>query len=214
MAVARADHPVHGRAPERQVEAVGVDLPGDVDVLGVPGPPAGDDGDVVEPVGLAPRLEDADLDLSHLAASCTSVVHTRRRPRRSSTIPSATLGSAPGGRVWHRRGRPTGTARTGRWRGRRPSAQTSRTRRSSSTSMRAVAPHTVSWGSSKNHTGNDPSSPASTTGIGRPGHDPPLLPEHAVGQPARPGPRRRRAPPRGGWPPGRGRRREGRPPPG
>ena len=62
-----AHHPVHGRAEERQVEAVGVDLPGDVDVLGVPGPPARDDGDVVEPVGLTPRLEDADLDLSQCA---------------------------------------------------------------------------------------------------------------------------------------------------
>ena len=49
-----------------QLEPVGVDLPGDVDVLGVPGPPARDDGDVVEPVGPAPRLEDADLDLCHL----------------------------------------------------------------------------------------------------------------------------------------------------
>ena len=47
----RAHHPVHGRAQQRQLEAVGVDLPGDVDVLGVPGAPAGDDGDVVEPVG-------------------------------------------------------------------------------------------------------------------------------------------------------------------
>ena len=61
----RADHAVHGRGQQRQVELEGVDLPGDVDVLGVAGPPARDDGDVVEPVGPPTRLADADLDLSH-----------------------------------------------------------------------------------------------------------------------------------------------------
>jgi hypothetical protein len=35
--------------------------------------------------------------------------------------------------------------------------------------MRAVAPHTVSWGSSKNHTGNEPSSPDYAIGNVRPG---------------------------------------------
>ena len=64
----RADGSVHGRPQQRQLETVGVDLPGDVDVLGIPRPPAGDDGDVVQTVGLPPRLEDADLDLSHLFA--------------------------------------------------------------------------------------------------------------------------------------------------
>ena len=64
----RAHHPVHGRAQQRQLEAVGVDLPGDVDVLGVPGAPAGHDGDVVQPVGLPPGLVNADLDLSHMFA--------------------------------------------------------------------------------------------------------------------------------------------------
>ena len=63
----RRDDAVHGRAHEGDLEAVGIDLPGDVDVLGVPGAPARDDGDVVEPVGLSPRFEDADLDLSQCA---------------------------------------------------------------------------------------------------------------------------------------------------
>ena len=54
---------------ERQLEAEGVDLPGDVDVLGVAGAPAGDDGDVVEPVGPAARLAHPDLDLSHVQPS-------------------------------------------------------------------------------------------------------------------------------------------------
>jgi hypothetical protein len=42
---------VHGRRHERQLELVGVDLPRDVDILRVPCPPAGNDSDVVEPVG-------------------------------------------------------------------------------------------------------------------------------------------------------------------
>ena len=61
----RADDAVHGRGHERQLEAEGVDLPGDVDVLGVAGAPARHDGDVVEPVRPPPGLADADLDLSH-----------------------------------------------------------------------------------------------------------------------------------------------------
>src|SRR6202034_4523007 len=50
---------------EGQFEPVGVDLPGDDGVLGISGSAAGHDGDVIEPVGLTPRLEDTDLDLSH-----------------------------------------------------------------------------------------------------------------------------------------------------
>ena len=67
MAVAGADHPVHRRAHERKLEAEGVDLPGDVDVLGIAGAPTGDDRDVVEAVRPTTRLADADLDLSHVA---------------------------------------------------------------------------------------------------------------------------------------------------
>ena len=53
MAVARRDHTVHGGAHQGQLEAEGVDLPRDVDVLGIAGAPARHDGDVVEPVGPA-----------------------------------------------------------------------------------------------------------------------------------------------------------------
>ena len=79
----RADHAIHGRAEERQVEAVRIDLPGDVDVLGIAGAPARHDGDVVEPVGLPSRLVDADLDLSHMFAlrhSMGPVRHSRSTP--------------------------------------------------------------------------------------------------------------------------------------
>ena len=87
----RAHHAVHGRRHDRQVEAEGVDLPRQVDVLGVPGAPAGHEGQVVEPVGPPTRLSHADLDLSH--ASCSSTrfrerseptrcAPTSRRPRR------------------------------------------------------------------------------------------------------------------------------------
>src|SRR5207302_2585073 len=57
----RGDGTVHRRGQERQLEPEGVELPGDVDVFRVSRPPAGDDGDVVEPVGPSPRLTDADL---------------------------------------------------------------------------------------------------------------------------------------------------------
>ena len=67
MAVGWRNDTVHGRAQQRQLEPEGVDLPGDVDVLGITGPAAGDDRDVVEPVCLSPRLEDADLDIRHSA---------------------------------------------------------------------------------------------------------------------------------------------------
>ena len=65
MAVAGVTTPSMAGGHQRQLEAEGVDLPGDVDVLGVAGAPAGDDGDVVEPVGPPTGLADADLDLGH-----------------------------------------------------------------------------------------------------------------------------------------------------
>ena len=61
----RTDHAVHGRCHQRQFEAVSVDLPADVDVLGVPGAPAGDNGDVVESVGASSALAQPDLYLGH-----------------------------------------------------------------------------------------------------------------------------------------------------
>ena len=78
----RAHDPVHGGAHHGQVEAVGVDLPRDVDVLGVAGPPARDDRDVVEPVGPPSRLEDPDLDLSHCSPSGIRGAGTAHEPRR------------------------------------------------------------------------------------------------------------------------------------
>ena len=50
---------------DRQLEPEGVDLPADVDLFGVAGAAARHDGDVVEAVGTASGLADADLDVSH-----------------------------------------------------------------------------------------------------------------------------------------------------
>ena len=54
-----------GAASTGQLEPVGVDLPGDADLLGVAGTPRRDDRDVVEGVGAAGPLGPADLDLGH-----------------------------------------------------------------------------------------------------------------------------------------------------
>ena len=51
----RRDDAIHRRAHERQIEAKRVDLPRDVDILGVARAPARDDRDVVEPVPRADR---------------------------------------------------------------------------------------------------------------------------------------------------------------
>lgn len=56
---------VHRRPDDRDVEVVGVDLPAHRDVLGVTGPAARDDGDIVEGVGASAPLAPADLDLGH-----------------------------------------------------------------------------------------------------------------------------------------------------
>ena len=58
---AGVDHAVHGGGEARELERVLAELPGDVHVLGVAGPPAGHDGDVVEAVGPAALLAAADL---------------------------------------------------------------------------------------------------------------------------------------------------------
>lgn len=62
----RGDDRVHGSGQEGQLETVGVDLPGDRDLLRVPRTAAGDDGDVVEGVRPAAALAAPDLDLSHV----------------------------------------------------------------------------------------------------------------------------------------------------
>ena len=63
----RRNNTVHGRRDERKLELERVNLPGDVDVLGVARAPAGHDRDVVEPVGPPSRLADPDLDFHQMA---------------------------------------------------------------------------------------------------------------------------------------------------
>ena len=61
----RRHHRVHRRGQHGQLEAVGVDLPGDADLLGVARAARRHDRDVVEGVGPAGALGAADLDLLH-----------------------------------------------------------------------------------------------------------------------------------------------------
>ncbi len=79
----RGDDRVHGGGQEGELEAVRVDLPGDRDLLRVPGTPARDDGDVVERVRPAAALAAPDLDLSHVwwpfLWVCPSSIPERRR---------------------------------------------------------------------------------------------------------------------------------------
>ena len=55
------DDAVHRRGQHRQLELVGAELPGDVDVVGVARAPRGHDRDVVEAVGAAALLAASDL---------------------------------------------------------------------------------------------------------------------------------------------------------
>src|SRR5438093_92451 len=57
------DHTVHGRGHHRKRERPGVDLPGDVHVVGVTGPSRRNDGNLVEAVGPPTRLAHPDLDV-------------------------------------------------------------------------------------------------------------------------------------------------------
>ena len=66
----RRDHTVHRGTHQRQLEAEGVDLPRDVDILGIARASTRHDRDVVEPVRAAARLPQTDLHLSHAASSC------------------------------------------------------------------------------------------------------------------------------------------------
>ena len=75
-------HGVHGRGHDRELEAVGVDLPGDRDLLGIARTPARDDRDVVEGVGPAPALGTADLDLAHSGSVSTSEAVAGLTPAR------------------------------------------------------------------------------------------------------------------------------------
>ena len=62
-AVSRRDDAVHRRREQRQLEPVGAERPGDVDVVRVARPPRRDDRDVVESVGASRLLASADLNL-------------------------------------------------------------------------------------------------------------------------------------------------------
>ena len=58
----RADRRVHRRSHHRQLKAECVDLPGNIDVRGVPRAPAGNDRNVVEAPAATPRFTHADFD--------------------------------------------------------------------------------------------------------------------------------------------------------
>ena len=62
------DDAVHGRSEQRQLEAVGAEVPRDVDVVGVARPARGHDRDVVEPVGPPALLAPTDLDFHPFSA--------------------------------------------------------------------------------------------------------------------------------------------------
>jgi len=61
----RAHDTVHGRCHERKVEPVRVDFPRNIDVFGVAGAPRRNDCDVIEPVGAATGLTEANLNFGH-----------------------------------------------------------------------------------------------------------------------------------------------------
>ncbi len=86
----RRDRRVHGRGHHRQRERVGVDLPGDVDVVGVARPPRRHDRHLIEPVRPPRGLPLADLDL-HPCLPRTDP-DMQRRPPASGWAPSLHTG--------------------------------------------------------------------------------------------------------------------------
>ena len=79
------DDAVHRRGEHRQLELVGAELPGDVDVVGVARAPRGDDRDVVEAVGPTSLLAASDLDLhQRILAVAADEKTPRSRGRRGS----------------------------------------------------------------------------------------------------------------------------------
>ena len=58
-----ADHAVHRRSDQGQLEAIRAERPSDVYVIGIAGPARRDDRDVVESVGAPPLLPSTDIDL-------------------------------------------------------------------------------------------------------------------------------------------------------
>jgi hypothetical protein len=78
---------VHRAGHQRQLEAVGVQLPRDRDVLRVARAPRGDDGEVVEAVRPPPALADPDLDVGHLSVPSCSWGPRRSSARRAGGSP-------------------------------------------------------------------------------------------------------------------------------
>ncbi len=68
----RTHRRIHRRSHQGKREPIGIDLPGDVDIVGVAGAPAGHDGDVVQAICPAGELALADLDF-HSGALSRSV---------------------------------------------------------------------------------------------------------------------------------------------
>jgi hypothetical protein len=75
----RADHAVHRGGEQRELEPVGAEVPGDVDVVGVASAPRGDDRDVIEAVCPAALLAAADLYFHWLILSSFADEKTPRR---------------------------------------------------------------------------------------------------------------------------------------
>ena len=84
-----------GAARNGQLEAVGVDLPGDRDLLRVAGTTARDDGDVVERVRPAAALAAPDLDLSHVCGLSLFGLRRPVSPTRTTERGPGTAGTAP-----------------------------------------------------------------------------------------------------------------------
>ncbi len=95
-----ADHGVHGRREDRQVEVVGVDLPADRDLLRVARAPRGHHRDVVEGERPASSLAPSDLDLAaHRTSLPAGGPSPARRPLsgRCSWAPRPSSGCRAGG---------------------------------------------------------------------------------------------------------------------
>ena len=82
----RAHHRVHRGRHQGDIDVVGVDLPADVDILGVTGAPRGHEGDIVQRVGAAPALATTDF---HFVAHDPILLPTCRFYRlRDADVPT------------------------------------------------------------------------------------------------------------------------------
>src|SRR5207302_9778114 len=81
----RRDDAVHRRGEHRQLELIGPELPGDVDVVGVARAPRGHDRDVVESIGATALLAASDLNLHRhiLAVAADEKTPLSAGPKRS-----------------------------------------------------------------------------------------------------------------------------------